>query len=58
MLISAGIHPNKAVKIVAMSIHLWQFMLVTLSGWINRHQQQVIEYLKEENRVLRELLGK
>jgi len=41
-----------------MSIHLWQFMLVTLSGWINRHQQQVIEYLKEENRVLRELQGK
>jgi hypothetical protein len=24
------------------------------AGWINRHQQQVITYLKEENRVCRE----
>ena len=29
---------------------------MTLAGWINRHQQQVIEYLIEENRVLREQL--
>jgi len=27
------------------------------AGWINRHQQQVIDYLLEENRVLREQLG-
>ncbi|MDH3582834.1 MAG: helix-turn-helix domain-containing protein [Phycisphaerae bacterium] len=40
-----------------MSTHLWQFMLVALSGWINRQQQTVIEYLKEENRILREQLG-
>ena len=32
-------------------------MLVALSGWMNRQQQEVIEYLKEENRVLREKLG-
>jgi hypothetical protein len=30
-----------------------QVLLVTLAGWINRHQQQVIEYLVEENRVLK-----
>jgi hypothetical protein len=30
-----------------------QLLLVTLAGWINRHQQQVIEYLVEENRVLK-----
>jgi transposase InsO family protein len=30
-----------------------QVLLVTLAGWVNRHQQQVIEYLVEENRVLR-----
>jgi putative transposase len=29
-------------------------LLVTLAGWINRHQQHVIEYLLEENRVLKE----
>jgi putative transposase len=31
-----------------------QVLLVTLAGWVNRHQQQVIEYLVEENRVLKE----
>jgi putative transposase len=30
-----------------------QVLLVTLAGWVNRHQQQVIEYLVEENRVLK-----
>ena len=27
---------------------------MTLAGWVNRHQQRVIEYLVEENRVLKE----
>jgi hypothetical protein len=27
-------------------------LLGTLAGWVNRHQQHVIEYLMEENRVL------
>jgi Integrase core domain len=31
-----------------------QVLLVTLSGWVNRQQQHVIEYLLEENRVLKE----
>jgi hypothetical protein len=30
-----------------------QVLFVTLAGWVNRHQQQVIEYLVEENRVLK-----
>ena len=29
---------------------------VPLAGWVNRHQQHVIEYLVEENRVLRDQL--
>ena len=33
-----------------------QFASLLLAGWVNRHQQDVIEYLKEENRVLREQL--
>jgi transposase InsO family protein len=33
-----------------------RLLLVTLAGWVNRHQQRVIEYLIEENRVLREQL--
>jgi hypothetical protein len=34
-----------------------QFLVMTLAGWVNRSQQDVIEYLQEENRVLREHLG-
>jgi putative transposase len=34
-----------------------QFLLVALAGWINHHQRDVIDYLQEENRVLREQLG-
>ena len=33
-------------------------LLVILAGWINRRQQDAIEYLLTENRVLREKLGK
>ncbi len=32
-------------------------MLLILAGWINHRQQEVIEYLRAENRVLRENLG-
>ena len=32
-------------------------MLIAVSGWINHRQRQVIEYLHEENQVLREQLG-
>jgi putative transposase len=35
----------------------WHVVLVALAGWLNREQQKVIEYLKEENRALREQLG-
>ena len=35
----------------------WQFIMVALAGWMNRQQQEVIEYLREENRVLLEKLG-
>ena len=31
-----------------------QVLLLTVSGWANRHQQEVVEYLVEENRVLKE----
>jgi hypothetical protein len=35
-----------------------QLFLMILAGWINCHQQDVIEYLEAENRVLKEKLGK
>ena len=34
----------------------WQFFLIGLAGWINGHQQQIIEYLITENQVLKEQL--
>ncbi len=35
----------------------FQLLLLTISGWINRHQQSVVEYLRAENRALRQQLG-
>jgi hypothetical protein len=37
---------------------LLQFVVWTLAGWIQRGQQSRIDYLVEENRVLREQMGK
>ena len=31
-----------------------QFLVVAVAGWINQQQRDVIDYLQEENRVLRE----
>ena len=39
-------------------LHPWQLLLLILAGWINHREQEVIEYLRAENRVLREKLGK
>ncbi len=47
----------RAARMRSMQSHLWQFLALTFAGWVNRSQQDVIEYLKEENRVLREQLG-
>ena len=34
-----------------------QLVALMLAGWINRHQQAVIAYQREEIKVLREMLG-
>src|ERR1700681_3300768 len=34
-----------------------QLLLVIFAGWVNRRQLDVIEYLQEENRELKERLG-
>jgi len=36
----------------------WHFLAVVVAGWINQQQQQLIEYLRTENQVLKEKLGK
>ncbi|HEY6290287.1 MAG TPA: IS3 family transposase [Terriglobia bacterium] len=35
----------------------FRLLLISLAGWLNQHQQDVVDYLQEENRVLREQLG-
>src|SRR6266436_464831 len=35
----------------------FSFVVISIAGWMNQHQQHVIEYLIEENRVLREQNG-
>ncbi|MFQ5932449.1 MAG: integrase core domain-containing protein [Nitrospiraceae bacterium] len=34
-----------------------KFLLLMWAGWVNRAQQNAIDYLKEENRILREQVG-
>jgi putative transposase len=40
-----------------MSVDPFSFVVVTVAGWMSRHKQEVISYLIEENRVLREQVG-
>src|SRR5450755_1023264 len=35
----------------------FRFVLIAVAGWMNQRQLQSIDYLREENRVLREQLG-
>src|SRR3989475_7502798 len=35
----------------------FSFLVVSVAGWMNQHQQHVVEYLTEENCVLREQIG-
>ena len=36
----------------------WQILVAALAGWMGRQQDAVIEYLREENRVLKQQLGR
>ena len=31
----------------------WKLLLLVFAGWVNRQQQDVVEYLLAENRVMR-----
>jgi putative transposase len=35
------------------SLDPFRFLLIAVAGWTNREQQQIVDYLREENRVLR-----
>jgi hypothetical protein len=36
----------------------WHLLLLFLAGWINHRQQDAVEYLRTENQILKEKLGK
>jgi len=39
-----------------MILQTWQFIVLALAGWLSQQQQDIVAYLSEENRVLREQL--
>ena len=39
---------------MATVLYPWQILVAAMAGWITRQQDAVIDYLREENRVLRE----
>ncbi len=42
---------------MAVVLQPWQILVAALAGWITRQQDAVIEFLREENRVLKQQLG-
>ena len=42
---------------MSLTLDPFRLLLISLAGWLNQHQRDVIDYLEEENRVLREQLG-
>src|SRR3954471_15573227 len=49
-----GMRQSTAVE---KGLNPFHFVVIVLEGWMNQRQQDVIEYLREETRVLREQLG-
>jgi len=39
------------------SLDPFRFLLMAVAGWMNQQQLELVDYLREENRVLREQLG-
>jgi hypothetical protein len=44
--------------VVKFVLQPWQVTLMIIAGWMNQRQQEAIEYLRAENKGLREKLGK
>ena len=55
---AGGTPVGPRVTVRSVNALLLQFVVWTLAGWIQRGQRSTIDYLVEENRVLREQLGK
>jgi putative transposase len=53
----SGSRDNETSVSRAKILDPFRFLLISLAGWMNQRQLQAIDYLREENRVLREQLG-
>jgi putative transposase len=42
---------------MAVVLQPWQILVTALAGWITNQQDAIFEYLREENRVLKQELG-
>ena len=58
-MLQRGSHRTGAGAVASpdVSVAPLQFLLLVFAGWVNRHQAEVVAYVQEENRVLREQLG-
>ena len=45
---------DNVTVLMTKSLDPFRFLLIALSGWMNQQELQLIDYLREENRVLRE----
>jgi hypothetical protein len=48
---------DNVTVLMTKSLDPFRFLLMAMSGWMNQQQLELIDYLREENRVLREQLG-
>ncbi len=46
------------IRRMAVVLQPWQILVAAMAGWITRQQDAVVEYLREENRVLKQQLGR
>jgi putative transposase len=50
-------HERDSFRGMRSGLDPFSFLVVSMAGWLNQTQHQVIDYLVEENRVLREQIG-
>jgi putative transposase len=55
---AAAFPPASSASIMNFILQPWQLLCIILAGWVNRQQQDVIAYLRTENQILKEKLGR
>ena len=52
------LYVSSSESIMTFVLQPWELLLVVLSGWVNRHQQQVIDFYISQTKALLESQGK